>query len=77
LREQSAGRHNDPYLGGARSGDDTILVPVFADGEHPLTAGANAHQADCGDALATTYGMGGVRAAPSSAARTGASTRRP
>src|SRR5882757_9413749 len=46
---------NDPYDGNSHAADYTILVPVFFDGEHVFTALAKAHQADCGNALPTTY----------------------
>ena len=47
--------HNDPYDGNSHAADHTIVVPVFFDGEHVFTAMSKAHQADCGDALPTTY----------------------
>jgi N-methylhydantoinase B len=47
--------HNDPYLGNTHTADHTILVPVFAGGEHVFTVAAKAHQADCGNAQPTTY----------------------
>ena len=47
--------HNDPYLGNTHTADHTLLVPVFADGEHVFTACAKAHQADCGNSQASTY----------------------
>ena len=46
---------NDPYDGNSHAADYTILVPVFFEGEHVFTALAKAHQADCGNALPTTY----------------------
>ncbi len=55
LREGDAYLHNDPYLGNTHSADHAILVPVFVDGEHLFTTCAKAHQADCGNALPTTY----------------------
>ena len=55
LAEGDAFLHNDPYLGNTHSADHAILVPVFIDGEHLFTAVAKAHQADCGNALPTTY----------------------
>jgi N-methylhydantoinase B len=60
LAEGDAFLHNDPYLGNTHSADHAILVPVFVDGEHVFTACAKAHQADCGNALPTTY-MPGAR----------------
>ena len=47
--------HNDPYLGNTHTADHTLLVPVFAGGEHVFTVSAKAHQADCGNAQPTTY----------------------
>ena len=49
--------HNDPYLGNSHSADHAILVPIFVDGEHVFTAVVKAHQADCGNALPTTYSV--------------------
>ncbi len=46
---------NDPYDGNSHAADHTILVPVFFEGKHVFTALAKAHQADCGNALPTTY----------------------
>jgi N-methylhydantoinase B len=47
--------HNDPYLGNSHAADHSVLVPIFVGGEHFLTAVAKAHQADCGNAVPTTY----------------------
>jgi N-methylhydantoinase B len=47
--------HNDPYDGNSHAADHTLVVPVFFEGEHVFTAMAKAHQADCGNALPTTY----------------------
>ena len=47
--------HNDPYLGNTHPADHCILIPVFHEGTHYFTACVKAHQADCGNALATTY----------------------
>jgi N-methylhydantoinase B len=55
LAEGDAFLHNDPYLGNTHPADHTILVPVFFEGRHLFTAAAKAHQADCGNALPTTY----------------------
>lgn len=55
LAEGDAYLHNDPYLGNTHTADHTILVPIFIDGKHMFTASAKAHQADCGNAQATTY----------------------
>ena len=53
--------HNSPYHGNSHAADHTILVPVFDDdGVHRFTVLAKAHQADCGNALPTTY-MGQAR----------------
>ena len=49
--------HNDPYLGNSHSADHAILVPIFVDNEHVFTAVVKAHQADCGNALPTTYSI--------------------
>ncbi|MDQ8044386.1 MAG: hydantoinase B/oxoprolinase family protein [Solirubrobacteraceae bacterium] len=53
--EGDAFLHNDPYLGNTHPADHAILVPVFFEGEHVFTACAKSHQADCGNALPTTY----------------------
>jgi N-methylhydantoinase B len=55
FREGDAFLDNDPYVGNTHHADHTILVPVFAEGEHLFTAVAKAHQADAGNSLATTY----------------------
>lgn len=47
--------HNDPSIGNTHPADHAILVPVFFEGEHMFTACAKSHQADCGNALPTTY----------------------
>ena len=47
--------HNDPYLGNTHAADHMILCPVFVDGEHLFTTCAKAHQADCGNAIPSTY----------------------
>jgi len=47
--------HNDPYLGNTHAADQTILIPVFVEGEHLFTACAKAHQADIGNSIPTTY----------------------
>jgi N-methylhydantoinase B len=60
FEEGDAFLHNDPYLGNTHPADHAILVPVFFEGEHMFTACAKAHQADCGNALPTTY-MPGAR----------------
>jgi N-methylhydantoinase B len=53
--EGDAYLHNDPYHGNTHTADHTILVPVFFEGEHMFTASAKAHQADCGNAIPSTY----------------------
>ena len=55
LRRGDAYLNNSPYHGGTHHADHTILVPVFAGGEWMFTVCAKAHQADCGNARATTY----------------------
>ncbi len=55
LVEGDAFIHNDPYLGNSHAADQTILVPVFIDGEHLFTACAKAHQADIGNSIPSTY----------------------
>jgi len=53
--EGDAFLHNDPYNGNTHPADHTILVPVFVDGVHLFTVCPKAHQADCGNAIPTTY----------------------
>lgn len=53
--EGDAFLNNDPYSGNTHPADHTILVPVFFDGQHVFTTVVKAHQADCGNALPTTY----------------------
>ena len=55
FKEGDAFLHNDPYLGNSHPADHTILVPVFFQGEHLFTTCVKAHQADCGNAIPTTY----------------------
>jgi N-methylhydantoinase B len=56
LRRGDAFLHNSPYHGGSHPADHTILVPVIDDdGVHRYTIWVKAHQADCGNALPTTY----------------------
>ena len=53
--------HNSPYHGNSHAADHVILVPVIDDdGVHRFTVLAKAHQADCGNSMATTY-MGAAR----------------
>jgi N-methylhydantoinase B len=47
--------HNSPYHGNSHAADHTLLVPVVHDGVHRFTLLVKAHQADCGNAMPTTY----------------------
>jgi N-methylhydantoinase B len=61
LNRGDAFLHNSPYHGNSHAADHTVLVPVIdANGAHRFTVLVKAHQADCGNSLATTY-MGGAR----------------
>ena len=61
LRRGDAFLHNSPYHGNTHPADHSILIPVIDDaGRHRFTVLAKAHQADCGNALPTTY-MGAAR----------------
>jgi N-methylhydantoinase B len=56
LRAGDAFLHNSPYHGNSHPADHSLLVPVVArDGTHEFTILVKAHQADCGNALPTTY----------------------
>lgn len=55
FKEGDAFLHNDPYLGNSHAADHTLLVPVFANGEHIFTTCVKAHQADCGNSIPSTY----------------------
>lgn len=56
LRSGDAFLHNSPYHGNSHAADHCLLVPVLdGDGRHRFTALVKAHQADCGNALPTTY----------------------
>lgn len=55
MAEGDAYLHNDPYMGNTHAADQSILIPVYANGEHVFTAVAKAHQADIGNSLPTTY----------------------
>jgi N-methylhydantoinase B len=55
MREGDAFLHNDPYRGNTHAADHTIVVPVFFEEEVLFYICAKAHQADCGNALPTTY----------------------
>ncbi|MSP82468.1 MAG: hydantoinase B/oxoprolinase family protein [Alphaproteobacteria bacterium] len=53
--------HNSPYHGNSHAADHCIVVPVIdAGGTHRMTVLVKAHQADCGNAMPTTY-MGHAR----------------
>ena len=61
LRRGDAFLHNSPYHGCTHPADHSILVPVIDDeGIHRFTVLAKGHQADCGNALPTTY-MGAAK----------------
>ncbi|MDX6730939.1 MAG: N-methylhydantoinase [Baekduia sp.] len=48
--------HNSPYHGNSHPADHSLLIPVVdATGTHQFTVLVKAHQADCGNALPTTY----------------------
>jgi N-methylhydantoinase B len=70
LKRGDAFLHNSPYHGNSHAADHTILIPVIDDdGIHRFTVLTKAHQADCGNALPTTY-MGAAKdAAPSNSHR--------
>src|SRR6185312_8177223 len=56
LHRGDAFLHISPYHGNSHAADHTILVPVIDDsGVHRYTVVTKAHQADCGNALPTTY----------------------
>jgi N-methylhydantoinase B len=56
LRRGDAFLHNSPYHGNSHPADHSLLVPVMDDaGVHRYTVLVKAHQADCGNALPTTY----------------------
>lgn len=56
LKRGDAFLHNSPYHGNSHAADHTILIPVVDDdGVHRFTVLTKAHQADCGNALPTTY----------------------
>jgi N-methylhydantoinase B len=61
LKRGDAFLHNSPYHGGSHAADHVVLIPVIDDeGLHRFTVLTKAHQADCGNALPTTY-MGTAR----------------
>lgn len=48
--------HNSPYEGNSHAADYCMVVPVVDDdGRHRYTVFVKAHQADCGNAVPTTY----------------------
>lgn len=56
LQRGDAFLHNSPYHGASHAADHSILVPVLDEyGNHEFTVVARAHQADCGNAMPTTY----------------------
>lgn len=56
IRKGDAFLHNSPYHGNSHAADHSILIPVIDDsGVHHFTVLAKAHQADCGNAIPTTY----------------------
>ncbi|MCW5623575.1 MAG: hydantoinase B/oxoprolinase family protein [Burkholderiales bacterium] len=56
LERGDAFLHNSPYHGNSHPADHGILIPVIDDdGRHRFTVLVKAHQADCGNALPTTY----------------------
>jgi N-methylhydantoinase B len=56
LRRGDAFLHNSPYHGNSHAADHCLIVPVVDDnGVHRFTVLGKAHQADCGNALPTTY----------------------
>ena len=55
LAEGDAFLHNDPYMGNTHPADQTVLVPVFFEGEQLFTVCAKAHQADIGNSVPSTY----------------------
>lgn len=61
LKRGDAYLHNSPYHGCTHPADHSILVPIIDDeGIHRFTVLAKGHQADCGNALPTTY-MGAAK----------------
>jgi N-methylhydantoinase B len=56
MKKGDAFLHNNPYDGNSHAADHVTLVPVFDEaGTHRYTVFVKAHQADCGNSLATTY----------------------
>ena len=61
LKRGDAFLHNSPYEGNSHAADHCLIVPVIDDDGVPrFFVLAKAHQADCGNALPTTY-MGHAR----------------
>jgi N-methylhydantoinase B len=61
LKRGDAFLHNSPYHGSSHAADHVIMIPVIDDaGIHRYTVLTKAHQADCGNAMPTTY-MGSAR----------------
>jgi N-methylhydantoinase B len=61
LKRGDAFLHNSPYHGSSHAADHVIMIPVVDDaGIHRYTVLTKAHQADCGNAMPTTY-MGSAR----------------
>lgn len=61
LRRGDAFLHNSPYHGNSHAADHVILIPVVDEaGIHRFTVVTKGHQADCGNAMPTTY-MGSAR----------------
>ncbi|RUX90082.1 hydantoinase B/oxoprolinase family protein, partial [Mesorhizobium sp. M2A.F.Ca.ET.040.01.1.1] len=61
LRRGDAFLHNSPYHGNSHAADHVIMIPVVDEaGIHRFTVVTKGHQADCGNAMPTTY-MGSAR----------------
>jgi N-methylhydantoinase B len=61
LKRGDAYLHNSPYHGCTHPADHSILIPIIdEEGVHRFTVLAKGHQADCGNALPTTY-MGAAK----------------
>ena len=55
MQDGDAYLHNDPYDGNNHTADQSVLIPVFFEGEHMFTARAMAHQADIGNSVPSTF----------------------
>lgn len=56
LKRGDAFLHNSPYHGSSHAADHVLMIPVIDDaGIHRFTVMTKAHQADCGNAIPTTY----------------------